>query len=287
MKKRRSGWISPSFLLYAIPVWDWFKNWRRSIVADGIVVLGDGYVSEASITGGSHPQRKTKGTTVYAGTILESGTLETEAVKLREDTTFSKIIQLVEEAQDAKRDCERTGQNSSSCGSCPRGSPPGIAGGCCALRRAESLCQCRDHSEAAFRHKWLYRPGRCLPDFWEDLPAPVFIGARASMNPCCHCRPGGALRRSDWDFPSSWPRATTDNLLHCNAPGYEERRYPFFPGNHIKPHLYCRIFQIPMHDFWCIGILCKKRFQELIENLDFSVYRQPESKHFKIYLFIS
>ena len=112
------------------------------IAADGIVVLGDGYVNEASITGESKPQHKTKGATVYAGTILESGTLEMEAVKVGEDTTFSKIIQLVEEAQDAKRDCERTGQNSSSCGSCPRGSPPGIAGGCCALRRAESLCQC-------------------------------------------------------------------------------------------------------------------------------------------------
>ncbi len=77
------------------------------IAADGIVVLGDGYVNEASITGESKPQHKTKGATVYAGTILESGTLEMEAVKVGEDTTFSKIIQLVEEAQDAKSPVER------------------------------------------------------------------------------------------------------------------------------------------------------------------------------------
>lgn len=190
------------------------KNWRRSIVADGILVLGDGYVSEASITGESHPQRKTKGTTVYSGTILESGTLETEAFKLGEDTTFSKIIQLVEEAQDAKRDCERTGQNSSSCGSCPRGSPPGIAGGCCALRRAESLCQCWDHSELRTA------PADVCPTFEKTYRhmsslAQELLWAHAAL------AARGALRRSGCDFPSSWPGATTENLLNCNAPGDE------------------------------------------------------------------
>lgn len=77
------------------------------IPADGIVVQGDGYVNEASITGESLAQHKTAGASVYAGTILESGTLEMEATKVAEDTTFSKIIQLVEEAQDAKSPVER------------------------------------------------------------------------------------------------------------------------------------------------------------------------------------
>lgn len=77
------------------------------IAADGTVVRGDGYVNEAGITGESQPRHKTPGASLYAGTILESGTLVMEAVKVGEDTTFSKIIQLVEEAQDAKSPVER------------------------------------------------------------------------------------------------------------------------------------------------------------------------------------
>lgn len=77
------------------------------VAADGIVLSGEGYVNEASITGEAAPQHKKPGDTVYAGTILETGTLEMQAQKVGEDTTFSRIIQLVEEAQDAKSPAER------------------------------------------------------------------------------------------------------------------------------------------------------------------------------------
>lgn len=77
------------------------------IPADGIVIKGDGYVNEASITGESEPQHKIKESVLYAGTILENGTLEMKATKVGEETTFAKIIQLVEEAQDAKSPVER------------------------------------------------------------------------------------------------------------------------------------------------------------------------------------
>ena len=77
------------------------------VAADGTVLRGEGYVNEASITGESAPRHKRVGDKLYAGTILESGTLEMEALKVGEDTTFSKIIQLVEEAQDAKSPAER------------------------------------------------------------------------------------------------------------------------------------------------------------------------------------
>lgn len=77
------------------------------IAADGVILSGDGYVNESSITGESRLQHKSEKTTVYAGTILESGTLEMEACKVGEDTTFSRIVQLVEEAQDAKSPVER------------------------------------------------------------------------------------------------------------------------------------------------------------------------------------
>lgn len=77
------------------------------IASDGIVESGDGYVSEASITGEPLAKHKTTGDMLFAGTILESGTLRMRATKTGEDTTFSRIIALVEEAQDAKSPVER------------------------------------------------------------------------------------------------------------------------------------------------------------------------------------
>lgn len=77
------------------------------IASDGVVVKGDGYVLEASITGEPLPKHKADGDIVYAGTILDSGNLHMRATKVGEDTTFAKIIALVEEAQDAKSPVER------------------------------------------------------------------------------------------------------------------------------------------------------------------------------------
>lgn len=77
------------------------------IASDGIVVKGDGYAAEASITGEPMAKHKTVGDTVYAGTILDSGTIQMRATKVGEDTTFAKIIALVEEAQDVKSPVER------------------------------------------------------------------------------------------------------------------------------------------------------------------------------------
>lgn len=72
------------------------------VPVDGSVYQGDGHVNEASITGESKPSHKEVGTSVYAGTSLESGTLIVQAEKVGEDTTFGRLIELVEEAQDSK-----------------------------------------------------------------------------------------------------------------------------------------------------------------------------------------
>lgn len=77
------------------------------IASDGIVTKGEGYAVEASITGEPLAKHKRMGDVVYAGTILDSGTLQMQATKVGEDTTFAKIIALVEEAQDAKSPVER------------------------------------------------------------------------------------------------------------------------------------------------------------------------------------
>ena len=77
------------------------------VPVDGTVLSGEGYINEASITGESVTVGKEKGSGVYAGTILENGTIQIVADRVGEDTTFGKIIELVEEAQDSKSEAER------------------------------------------------------------------------------------------------------------------------------------------------------------------------------------
>jgi Cd2+/Zn2+-exporting ATPase len=77
------------------------------VPVDGTVLAGEGYINEASITGESVPVGKKKDSQVYAGTILENGTIQIVADRVGEDTTFGKIIELVEEAQDSKSEAER------------------------------------------------------------------------------------------------------------------------------------------------------------------------------------
>ncbi|WP_165005707.1 MULTISPECIES: heavy metal translocating P-type ATPase [unclassified Enterococcus] len=76
------------------------------IPVDGIVTEGNGYVNEASVTGESNTVHKTNESRVFAGTILDNGTLKVQAQRVGEDTTFGKIIELVEEAQDSKSNAE-------------------------------------------------------------------------------------------------------------------------------------------------------------------------------------
>lgn len=77
------------------------------VPVDGTVLSGEGHINEASITGESVPVGKRKDSGVYAGTILENGTLQIIADRVGEDTTFGRIIELVEEAQDSKSEAER------------------------------------------------------------------------------------------------------------------------------------------------------------------------------------
>ncbi len=77
------------------------------VPVDGTVLVGEGHINEASITGEAVPVGKHEGTSVFAGTILENGTIQIRADRVGEDTTFGKIIELVEEAQDSKSEAER------------------------------------------------------------------------------------------------------------------------------------------------------------------------------------
>lgn len=77
------------------------------IPVDGTVFEGQGHVNEANITGESFPVKKVVDDEVFAGTILDNGTMKIVANKIGEDSTFGKIIELVEEAQDSKSEAER------------------------------------------------------------------------------------------------------------------------------------------------------------------------------------
>lgn len=78
-----------------------------SVPVDGTVRTGEGHINEASITGESVRVSKVNGSEVFAGTILENGTIQIQAERVGEDTTFGRIIELVEDAQDSKSAAER------------------------------------------------------------------------------------------------------------------------------------------------------------------------------------
>jgi Cd2+/Zn2+-exporting ATPase len=77
------------------------------VPVDGTVLTGEGHINEASITGESVPVSKRVDSEVFAGTILENGTIQIRSDRVGEDTTFGRIIELVEEAQDSKSEAER------------------------------------------------------------------------------------------------------------------------------------------------------------------------------------
>ena len=77
------------------------------VPADGIVTKGQSFVDQASITGESVPVEKAEGSSVFAGTINKDGVLEVRVEKIGRDTTFGKIIEIVEQAEKSKAPVER------------------------------------------------------------------------------------------------------------------------------------------------------------------------------------
>lgn len=72
------------------------------VALDGTVVRGRSAVDESPITGESIPAEKVEGDRVFAGTLNTSGLLEVETSALAGDSTLSRIVYMVEEAQGSR-----------------------------------------------------------------------------------------------------------------------------------------------------------------------------------------
>lgn len=74
----------------------------ESVATDGVICAGSSSLDESTVTGESVPVDKGPGDQVFAASINRQGALEVEATAAFADNTLSKIIHLVEEAQERK-----------------------------------------------------------------------------------------------------------------------------------------------------------------------------------------
>jgi Cd2+/Zn2+-exporting ATPase/Cu+-exporting ATPase len=79
----------------------------EKIPVDGEVLDGRATINQAAITGESLPVEAGPGTHVYAATFAQLGSLRLKATHVGSDTTFGRVIKLVEEAEAQRSDVQR------------------------------------------------------------------------------------------------------------------------------------------------------------------------------------
>ncbi|MGB3715571.1 MAG: cation-translocating P-type ATPase [Candidatus Promineifilaceae bacterium] len=79
----------------------------QSIPTDGVIISGRTSVNQAPITGESLPVEMKPGDTLLAGSLNGEGSIEVEATKAFSDNSLSRIINMVEEAQERKGKSQR------------------------------------------------------------------------------------------------------------------------------------------------------------------------------------
>ncbi|HEU0114396.1 MAG TPA: cation-translocating P-type ATPase, partial [Thermomicrobiales bacterium] len=79
----------------------------ETIPVDGVVVSGQATVNQATITGEAMPVELAPGSPVYAATQATLGSLRVRAAKVGADTTFGRVIALVEGAEANRADAQR------------------------------------------------------------------------------------------------------------------------------------------------------------------------------------
>lgn len=86
----------------------------EKISVDGVILKGEAYIDQSSITGEYMPITKKVGENVFAGTIIKSGNITVEAQKVGDDRTVSRIIKLVEDANFNKAQIQNYADNFSA-----------------------------------------------------------------------------------------------------------------------------------------------------------------------------
>ncbi|MDP2776266.1 MAG: cation-translocating P-type ATPase, partial [Anaerolineales bacterium] len=77
------------------------------IPVDGEVASGQATIDQASITGESMPIEVAKGGHVFAATIAKLGSLRVKTLRVGADTTFGRVVKMVEEAEANRADVQR------------------------------------------------------------------------------------------------------------------------------------------------------------------------------------
>lgn len=71
----------------------------EKIPVDGEVIAGHATIDQSAITGESMPVDVGVGSRVFAATIAKLGSLRIKTLRVGEDTTFGRVIKMVEEAE--------------------------------------------------------------------------------------------------------------------------------------------------------------------------------------------
>ena len=79
----------------------------EKIAVDGEVISGQATVDQSAITGESMPIEAGNGTHVYAATIAKLGSLRIRTERIGSDTTFGRVVKMVEEAEAHRADVQQ------------------------------------------------------------------------------------------------------------------------------------------------------------------------------------
>ena len=79
----------------------------ETIPVDGEVLTGQATINQAAITGESMPVEADPGSKVFAATTAQLGSLRIQTTAVGRDTTFGRVIQMVEEAESHRADVQR------------------------------------------------------------------------------------------------------------------------------------------------------------------------------------
>ncbi len=79
----------------------------EKIAVDGEVISGQATIDQAAITGESMPVEVANGSHVYAATIAKLGSVRVRVERIGADTTFGRVVKMVEEAEAHRADVQR------------------------------------------------------------------------------------------------------------------------------------------------------------------------------------